>query len=368
GPDPGAYLKPEIAAPDRSVEYTPPLDDDLRDFARTEFEANEVFEERWAAGAAKRAAEGKRRRKLKKMLLAVAGVAVVGAMTLGAGAIAPDPVPGPGGNDPIPGPGPEPTPTPPQVDCPTPSTIVGEAGSIISYSFSRAPIERGTGDVVLVAVYNDEWFANGDFWGNRLIGEYKCPEEEFEAWTLPAAETPLGEYGDQWTFEPIGYVMYYGPLEMTEDTYGTHYWVEGESEFALMLEGNQITWDEVQFIPPDEHGIRFVEIHVVYALTTSPDADLVILADDGLGNVTAYPTASSPLQSAGVTWLGVLPIPEMDCYYFAGWFDKEGRQVWYAWNEDIYEYSYTWIDGQEWPETEIIIHPFEIVAGWVPAE
>ena len=133
GPDPGAYLKPEIAAPDRSVEYTPPLDDDLRDFARTEFEANEVFEERWAAGAAKRAAEGKRRRKLKKMLLAVAGVAVVGAMTLGAGAIAPDPVPGPGGNDPIPGPGPEPTPTPPQVDCPTPSTIVGEAGSIIMY-------------------------------------------------------------------------------------------------------------------------------------------------------------------------------------------------------------------------------------------
>ena len=58
----------------------------------------------------------------------------------------------------------------------------------------------------------------------------------------------------------------------------------------------------------------------------------------------------------------------MPCYAFAGWFDKDGNQVWYAWNEDIYEYSYKWIDGQTWPETEVIIHPFEIVAGWVPLE
>ena len=83
GPDPGAYMKPEIAVPNRAAEYTPPLEDDLRDFARQEFEANQVFEERWAAQAPKRAAEAKRHKKLKKMLMAVAGVAVVGAMTLG---------------------------------------------------------------------------------------------------------------------------------------------------------------------------------------------------------------------------------------------------------------------------------------------
>ena len=87
GPDPGQYRKPEIAVPDPAAEYPPPLDDDLRDFARQEYESEEVFQERWAAGAAKRAAEQRRRRKMKKMLLAVAGVAVAGVMALGAGSI-----------------------------------------------------------------------------------------------------------------------------------------------------------------------------------------------------------------------------------------------------------------------------------------
>ena len=477
GPDPGAYMKPEIAVPDRAAEYTPPLEDDLRDFARQEFEGNQVFEERWAAQAPKRAAEAKRHKKLKKMLMAVAGVAVVGAMTLGAGSIAPEPVPVPvpapvdastvrqvlsdhpnwysaeydvylhfnegvgwlydhgdfhrlvwtikgegtdeehlvietgysylltadGGwhsdeitselqvaaegdsftitgvtgisfhddasttftpvdtigvnstyvdrfgamtgqeileaigtfvlhdshiDDPVrydtltfgrgavtidsewmvpvtvsanyqerlnghiytdeavvhpldggepfePGriPGtviiredniyfylhgltwpslqefvpssipdgiePEPVgpprPAPAHGDCPQPSTVVGATGSKISYSFSASPHPRGEGNTVLVSVYNDEWYQNGDFWGNRLVGDfYKIPEEEFVALTLPEAPAPLGQYGEGWTFEPIGYILYYGPLQVTEDTYGTFYWAE-DTEFAIML-------------------------------------------------------------------------------------------------------------------------------------
>ena len=251
-------------------------------------------------------------------------------------------------------------------DCPTPSTVVGATGSKISHSFSASPHPRGEGNTVLVSVYNDEWYQNGDFWGNRLIGDfYKIPEEEFVALTLPEAPAPLGQYGEGVTFEPIGYILYYGPLQVTEDTYGTFYWAE-DTEFAIMLYGNQLTWDEVQFIPPDEYGVRYVNIHVVYARTSGDGA---ILADDGLGNVTAYDTAQSPFQSAGVTWLATLPVPEMPCYEFAGWFDKDGNQVWYVWNEDVYEYIYDWeSDNPDDWTTEVIVHPAEIVAGWVEAQ
>ncbi|MBR3258852.1 MAG: hypothetical protein IKF96_07680, partial [Eggerthellaceae bacterium] len=245
-------------------------------------------------------------------------------------------------------------------DCPQPSTVVGATGSKISYSFSASPHPRGEGNTVLVSVYNDEWYQNGDFWGNRLVGDfYKIPEEEFVALTLPDALPPLGQYGEGWTFEPVGYILYYGPLQVTEDTYGTFYWAE-DAEFAIMLYGNQLTWDEVQFVPPDEYGVRYVNIHVVYARNAGDGA---ILADDGLGNVTVYDTAVSPLQSAGVTWLATLPTPEMDCYYFAGWYDEEGVQIWYVWNEDIYEY---WYDSDT-DESGVNIHPAKIYAGWVEA-
>ncbi len=179
------------------------------------------------------------------------------------------------------------------------------------------------------------------------------------ALTLPEAPAPLGQYGEGWTFEPIGYILYYGPLQVTEDTYGTFYWAE-DTEFAIMLYGNQLTWDEVQFVPPDEYGVRYVNIHVVYARNAGDGA---ILADDGLGNVTVYDTAVSPLQSAGVTWLATLPTPEMDCYYFAGWYDEEGVQIWYVWNEDIYEY---WYDSDT-DKSGVNIHPAKIYAGWVEA-
>ncbi|MBR2789385.1 MAG: hypothetical protein IKD70_02030, partial [Eggerthellaceae bacterium] len=101
-------------------------------------------------------------------------------------------------------------------------------------------------------------------------------------------------------------------------------------------------------------------IHGVYARNAGDGA---ILADDGLGNVTSYDTARSPFQSAGVTWLATLPVPEMDCYYFAGWYNEEGRQIWYVWNEDIYEY---WYDSDT-DKSGVNIHPAKIYAGWVEA-
>ena len=609
GPDPGQYLQPEIAMPDRAVEYTPPVDEDLQGFARMEFDGNEVFEEMRAAASEKRAAELARKRKLKKMLMAVAGVAVVGAMALGAGNISPEPTPAP---EPVPGPveglstirqvlsehpnwysaeydvylhfnegvgwlydhgdfhrlvwtiqdegadderlvietgygylfsegdgwhsdeftselqvtadgdsatitgvtgigfhddasttftpvdtigvnstyvdrfgamtgqqileaigtfvlhgvqgdapmayhglafaggsvtisadwarsvtalanyqqrlnghiytdevlvypsdGGEPyepgripgimiirednvyfylgglqgllefvpgsipegvTPEPvappkpapaPSTGCPTPSTIVGAPGSKISHSFSASPYERGTGSEVLVAVYVDEFYLNGDFWGNHLIADYKCPEEDFQYWDLPSLERATAAIQAEGDFEAVGYVMYYGPLEVVDDTYGTFYW-GGNTEFAVMLDG-AITWDDVQFIPPDEHGVRYVNIHVVYAPKAATGDEVLepaILADDGLGNITAYVPAVSPFASAGVTWLGSLPTPEMDCYWFAGWFNEDGEQIWYVWNEDIYEYGY----DRETETQTITVHPVTIYAGWVEAQ
>ena len=101
GADAGAYLKPEIASPSPEAEYTPPIEEDLLSFARQEFDGNALFEERTAPATGMRAAELKRNKKLKKMLMAVAGAAVVGAITLGAGTIAPEPapIPTPGGTD-----------------------------------------------------------------------------------------------------------------------------------------------------------------------------------------------------------------------------------------------------------------------------
>ena len=242
-------------------------------------------------------------------------------------------------------------------DCPTPSIVVGATGSKVSYAFSATPHPRGEGNTVLVSVYNDEWHLNGSFWGNRLIDDfYKFDEADFVYMTLPDPLPPEGVLDGQ-SYEPVGYILYYGPLQVAEDTYGTFYWA-GDTEFAIMLYGNALTWDEVQFIPPDEYGVRNVNIHVVYALNAGDGA---ILADDGLGNVTAYDTAQSPFESAGVTWLAMLPVPEMECYAFAGWYDEDGNQVWYVWNEDIYDY---WYNSQT-DESGVDIHPVKVTAGWV---
>ena len=244
--------------------------------------------------------------------------------------------------------------------CPTPSLVVADTGSKIAPAFPGVAFERGKGDTVLIAVYADEWYRNGDFWGNHLLADYKIPEEEFVYQELPDLEAVKGMIEDSGDYRPIGYMVYYGPLEVTEDTYGTFHY-GGEGEFAIMLYGNAITWDEVQFIPPDEYGIRYVNVHVIYAPSTAEEEAGAILADDGLGNVTAYATAATPFVSAGVTWLETLPVPEMECYEFAGWYDKQGNRVWYVWNEDVYEY---WYDSQT-DTSGVEVHPAEIVAGWI---
>ena len=253
-----------------------------------------------------------------------------------------------------------PAPVPVSGDYPTPSIVIDTTGSKMGNSFSAPAHARGEGTEICVAVYTDEWHLNGDFWGNHLIDDYKCPEEDFLFYSLPPLETINALIASDVEYEPVGYVLYYGPLQVTEDTYGTFYWA-GDTEFAIMLYGNTITWDEVQFIPADEYGIRFANVHVVYAPKAADISEAPILADDGLGNITGYMTAATPFESAGVTWLGSLPEPEMAGYSFAGWFDEDGNQLWYVWNEDIYEY---WYDSAT-DQSGVTMHPKKIIAGWV---
>lgn len=178
----------------------------------------------------------------------------------------------------------------------------------------------GTGTIVLT-VYNNTFSFDAaddpDFPYIKVLMHETFADEEFSAISLPEA------IDDNEGWDPAGYILHYN----AEFDYG--YEPSSETgEFVRVINGGILTADDVEAVPPDANGTRYVNIHVMWLplFNDEPKMRLELDLNDGSGEVEAW-EADQPFASEGFTYLAVFGEPGRDGYTFTGWFDSEGNKV-----------------------------------------
>lgn len=215
--------------------------------------------------------------------------------------------------------------------------------------YQTFPLSEG---MIYVTVYNNSFdmSAADDPYDPyaRVLMRKEIPESEFTELVLPEPDYVGGDW------EYTGYaIQYNGAFDRGRDesnTYGT---------FARPI-GDILSWDEVEWVPPSEDGVRYVNIHAMWRSRITDHIKMPLVFDDGMGNTTTY-EGDTPFASEGYAYVYAYPVPEREGYRFTGWYDSEGNLVEAVAYTDFLDYNSAEGD-YDWTHP----HPFVLYAGWEP--
>lgn len=174
--------------------------------------------------------------------------------------------------------------------------------------------------IIVLTVYNNSFdFDMVDdpvFPWMKILYHGEIKESEWEDFVLPEPE----DNNEDW--DPVGFVIHYNG----EFDYG--YDSAIDKSFIRRIDGNVLTKENIEAIPPTESGYRYVNVHVLWYPYRNYDFKLrlELALNDGTDDVEVW-EADQPFASEGYTYLCVFDEPERDGYTFKGWYDEAGNQV-----------------------------------------
>ena len=214
---------------------------------------------------------------------------------------------------------------------------------------------------MLIVVFNNEYYFDGEGWGPRILLQEVVRESEFTDMELPA---PAIDY-DDYSWVPAGYVIDYN---YDEDP---NYDPTSEIEpFVVVLESNVLTRADVERIPRNPDGHRYIFIHVMWRCIAPEQYEnweykLKLILYDGYDARTVW-EGDTPYASMGHTYLAAFPVPEREGYEFTGWYDAEGNRVDFLTYFDFFENKRLVTDeyGTYWDADWDKHIEVELTAGW----
>ena len=191
------------------------------------------------------------------------------------------------------------------------------------------PLESGR---VVVTVYNDTTSYEfpsqipGDDGYLTLLATEVFDAAEFTSYELPDPLVPPGYTFQGWVIHVNDPFDYGSDATLFEDYNGDppRDTMLNETNYAFPVE-SILTREDLERVPPDAEGNRFVNVHAVWI--KQDHSDELLLLDDGYGNVTPY-SMELPLASEGYIYLCRYPVPTSpEGLTFDGWYDAEGNRV-----------------------------------------
>lgn len=239
-------------------------------------------------------------------------------------------------------------------------------------------------EIIELTVYNDTLtfdyasLVDDPGWVTILV-KTQLSAADFTDYELPLPLVPVGYRG-------TGYVVFFGspfdngydaygdygglvtePPELTEDFSGempVEFFIS-KRMFAFPVNGLTLTKEMVERVPIAEDGVRYVNVHATWAITTATPEFYVEL-DDGQGSVTSYPVAH-PLASEGFFYTLTFPQPETPIgYFFDGWYDESGNRVdylmdYFSFTPYLYDENGKYVD-YDWGSPKTV----RLIAHWLP--
>ena len=185
--------------------------------------------------------------------------------------------------------------------------------------------------MVFITVYNNSFdFESADdplFPMMKILLHEEMNEADWQDITLPDAYDP----NEDW--DPAGFILHYnGEFDFGYDNASEY------SEFVHVLEGNVLTKEDIELVPPTADGSRYVNVHVMWYPLRNYDFKLrlELALNDGTDDAEVW-EADQPFASEGYTYLAVFGEPERDGYTFTGWYDAEGNKVDYVSYYDFFD-------------------------------
>ena len=204
---------------------------------------------------------------------------------------------------------------------------VEDAGSSGTDEPAVYPLESGT---VVVTVYNNTFDMSAgndpDFPYQKILMHTEFNAGDFSGVILPEP------YDTNEGFEPAGYVLHVGsPFDIGFDADAAN---EAASEsssglislnsgYAVPINGEMLTREDVEKVRPSADGTRYVNVHVVWKSTdnSSPKLPLELNYGDHIETVEA----DTPYASEGFFYLCALDQPLVSGKTLTGWKDADGN-------------------------------------------
>ena len=189
------------------------------------------------------------------------------------------------------------------------------------------PLEGGT---VVVTVYNNtfDMAAANDptFPYQKVLMHTEFNARDFSGVILPEA------YDVNDDFDPAGYVLHIGsPFDIGFDAEAANEAASENSKglislnsgYAVPINGEMLTREDVEKVRPTEDGTRYVNVHVVWKSTSDSSPKLPLELDYGDHIETVE--ADTPYASEGFFYLCVLDQPLVSGKTLTGWKDSDGN-------------------------------------------
>ncbi len=200
----------------------------------------------------------------------------------------------------------------------------------VAEAANELPVFPLSSGKVSIVVYNDTMSFQvptpvGNEYEYTILDVNTFPMEEFFEYELPEPIAPSG-----YTF--LGWVVHVGnPFDLNSE-WNPFAFYDGDPPVDVLTSSGTyafpvertLTRADVEHIPPDAEGVRYVNVHAVW--TRQDPAEELLFLGDGQGNLTAY-DMDVPLASEGYLYLCRYPAPEREGWTFTGWYDSEGNRV-----------------------------------------
>ena len=226
------------------------------------------------------------------------------------------------------------------------------------------PLESGK---VVITVYNDTTSfeypsqIEGDDGYLTLLTTEVFDAASFESYELPDPLPPRGFTFAGWVIHVNDPFDYSSDVELFMDYNGDppRETMLNDENYAFPVE-DILTREDLEKVPPDAEGNRFVNVHAVWY---REDPEGLLILDDGFGNVTRY-SMEIPLASEGYLYLFRYPCDTVSGLDFNGWYDEDGNRVdllmsFFSFYEELHNDDGTFA-GYNWNKSETVT----LIAHW----
>lgn len=221
------------------------------------------------------------------------------------------------------------------------------------------PLESGK---VVITVYNDTTSfeypsqIEGDDGYLTLLTTEVFDAASFESYELPDPLPPRGFTFAGWVIHVNDPFDYSSDAGLFEDYNGDppRETMLNDENYAFPVE-DILTREDLEKVPPDAEGNRFVNVHAVWY---REDPNGLLILNDGLGGTVHY-SMEIPLASEGYLYLFRYPVPtHPDGLDFNGWYDEDGNRVdllmsFFSFYEELRNEDGTFA-GYDWNTTETV--------------